>query len=227
MQIARDSNLWREQCFQNSSFFETQLRRREFLANVPVDDERFRYFQRVWGEVKPEDLANAPIAPDERKRMLANWDPSYSTEKVDWYSEFIHREAPIAISWLQQPRHRESPGHEHLEVRGVGTYNPPGNNDSSFAVAPLDDGSICLWNLSASTGRKGEISARSASATVSISSQGNQDRSKMINTGVTECVSIDNERGKAYIAVQSCKLKPCGVYVAIKRPSLHRFFSTP
>jgi hypothetical protein len=190
------------------------------LANVPVEDERFRYFQSVLATAHPGATTNSPTRLADRATMLSNWDPSYPSEQVDWYSEFIHREAPIAISWLQQPRNRESPGREYFEVRGVGIYDPPGNVNKSFAVAPLDDGSICLWNLRTSAGRHGEIAARSTAGTLSQSGAENQERSKMISTGVTECVSIDNERGKAYIAVQSCKLQMClASNAAIKRPS--------
>jgi hypothetical protein len=143
---------------------------------------------------------------NERTRILANWDPSYLDEKVDWYSEFIHRSAPIAVNWLQQPRNRENVDHEPMEIRGAGVYNPPGENEASMLVGPLDDGSICIWDASGPPGQRGRIVSRSAAHTLSPSgSTSDVSRSRMINTGVTECISVDNHSKRAYIAVQCGK----------------------
>lgn len=155
------------------------------------------------------NTANSPAAAlplrasEERIRIMANWDPSYKTEKVDWYTEYIHRNAPIEVSWLQQPRNRESPEHEALEVRGVGVYNPPGRKERGFAVGPLDDGSVAIWDLTGSMGRKGGILGRSDAGV--LLADGMKSGTKLANTGVVECVTVDNERGRAYIAVQSGK----------------------
>lgn len=141
-----------------------------------------------------------------RTRILANWDPSYPDEHVDWYAEFIQRSAPIAVSWLQQPRTGESFDQEPMEIRGAGIYNPPGDDETSMVVGPLDDGSICIWDVSVPSGQRGHIISRSATHTLSTSgSPLDVSRSRMINTGVTECVSIDNNSKRAYIAVQCGK----------------------
>jgi hypothetical protein len=143
----------------------------------------------------------------EKARILANWDPSYPGENIDWYSEFIHRYSPITVSWLQQPRNRENLEHEPVEVRGIGVHNCPGDDNFSIALAPLDDGSVCLWDLSGSFGTRGRIIGRSQRSILCTSSSTAPKalRAKMINTGVVECVSINNERKRAYIAVQSGK----------------------
>jgi WD40 repeat protein len=143
---------------------------------------------------------------NERIRILANWDPIFPDEKVDWYSEFIHRSAPIAINWLQQPRNIESGEPHPMEVRGAGIFNSPGGDEASMVVGPLDDGSICIWDVNGPPGRRGRIIARSATHTLSTTGSAMiAPRSKMINTGVTECISIDNHRKRAYIAVQCGK----------------------
>jgi hypothetical protein len=136
---------------------------------------------------------------------MANWDPSYPEEKVQWYDEYIARTAPISTSWLQQPRNRESPEHEYLEVRGMGIYTPAGEEDATLVVGPLDDGSVCLWNISGTKGRKGSIVARSKSGLISanpVGQDGTGRRSKLISAGVTECVSVDSARRRAFFAVQ-------------------------
>ena len=142
----------------------------------------------------------------EKIRIMANWDPSYPTEKPRWYDEYIQRNAPICTSWLQQPRHRESPDHEYLEVRGMGLYTPAGESDATLVVGPLDDGSICIWDIRGTHGKKGSIIARSKSGLLSVDptpQTTSNKRSKMISTGVTECVSVDSARKRAFFAVQS------------------------
>lgn len=157
--------------------------------------------------IKPrEEARDFKARSNENIRILANWDPSYPTEKVDWYSEFIARHADISTSWLQQPRNRESAEHEYLEVRGMGLYTPQGESDSTLVVAPLDDGSVCIWDISGTHAQKGSILARSKSGLLSVdegAQSGAVKRSKMICTGVTECISVDSARKRAYIAVQS------------------------
>lgn len=134
--------------------------------------------------------------------MIANWDPSYPRETVDWYDEYIARKAPISTSWFQQPR-RAGASNEYLEVRGMGLYTSPGDQQATRVVAPLDDGSICLWDLSGP--RKGAIVARSKPGMLEIGGRNDGERSKMISTGITECVSIDSAQKRLYVAVQDGK----------------------
>lgn len=124
---------------------------------------------------------------------------------MSWYDEYIARNGPIQTSWLEQPRHRESAQHEHLEIRGMALYTEQGDSDSTLVVAPLDDGSVCIWDIEGTKGRKGSIIARSNSA-ILFPGDARLDkaanRSKLISPGVTECVSIDSARKRAYIAIQ-------------------------
>lgn len=144
---------------------------------------------------------------NEKVRILANWDPSYPDESVSWYEEYIHRYAPISVSWLQQPKNRESASHEALEVRGMALYNPPEDPEQTLVVSPLDDGSICLWDLTGVSGQKGRIVARSKSGLLSVRGGGGDippgPRSKMVSTGVVECISVDSAQRTAYVAIQS------------------------
>jgi hypothetical protein len=151
---------------------------------------------------------------NEKIRIMANWDPSYPQEKVNWYDEYIARNAPISTSWMEQARDRESAGHEYLEARGVAVYTPPGEADATLVLAPLDDGSLCLWDVSGVRGRKGAIIGRSRPGILSVDKNpepGEAWRSKMISTGVTECISIDSAQNKAYIAVQSGNYIPFSI----------------
>jgi WD40 repeat protein len=95
-----------------------------------------------------------------------------------------------------------------VEARGMATYNPY-NGDSGgatmLAVAPLDDGSVCLWDVKGTFAKQGAIVARSEPGILFIDGPAGQNtrRSKRIDTGVTECVSVNNNDHKAFFAVQS------------------------
>jgi hypothetical protein len=184
-----------------SSFVESLRRRRELISTEPAHEPRFRELARALAGgnglgdsrlIKPrEEARDMKAKSNEKIRIMANWDPSYPGEEVNWYDEYIARNAPISTSWFQQPRNRESAEHEYLEVRGMAIYTRPGEPSSALAVAPLDDGSLCLWDISGTEGRKGSIVARSKSGILSVDptpQTGTGPRSKMISTGVTECV---------------------------------------
>lgn len=218
LELGRDDNLWREQCFNSSSFLTNLRRRQQLITSEPTHEPRFRDLARALANgnglgdsrlIKPrEEARDLKARSNERIRIMANWDPSYPEEKVQWYDEFIARNAPISTSWLQQPRNRESPEHEYLEVRGMGIYTPPGEEDATLVVGPLDDGSVCLWDITGTKGRKGSIIARSRSGLISAdeaAQKGTGKRSKLISTGVTECVSVDSARKRAFFAVQHGK----------------------
>jgi hypothetical protein len=215
LDLGRDDTLWREQCFNSSSFLTNLRRRQQLIASEPTQESRFRDLARALANgnglgdsrlFQPrEEARDLKARSNEKIRIMANWDPSYPEEKVQWYDEYIARNAPISISWLQQPRNRESPEHEYLEVRGMGIYTPPGEEDATLVVGPLDDGSVCLWDISGRKGRKGSIIARSKSGLISgdpASQIGTGKHSKLISTGVTECVSVDSSRKRAFFAVQ-------------------------
>ncbi|TGO27645.1 hypothetical protein BPAE_0039g00550 [Botrytis paeoniae] len=215
LELGRDDTLWRDQCFTHSSFLERLRRRQELISTESEDDSGMRDLaialatNNGTGDSrlhKPRHEArDLKAQSNERVRILANWDPSYPTEKVKWYDEYIARNAPISTSWVQQPRHRESASHEHLEVRGMALYTPMGESKTTMVVAPLDDGSICIWDISTDAPKKGSIIARSKSGILSVDENPKdfKSRSKMISTGVTECISVDSTLKKAYVAVQS------------------------
>ncbi|KAL3423470.1 F-box domain-containing protein [Phlyctema vagabunda] len=215
--IGRDDKLWREQCFVKSSFLESLRRRQELISSTAtVQEPRFRDLARALAH--GNGLGRSRLAPppqneardvkaraNERIRIMANWDPSYPGEKVRWYDEYIARNAPISTSFFEQPRNRESAEHEYLEVRGMALYKPVGEVRSVFVVAPLDDGSVCLWDVCGTKGKKGSIVARSKAGILALDDQPSDrsKRSKMISTGVTECITVDNALKRAFVAVQS------------------------
>ncbi len=144
-------------------------------------------------------------------RAMASWDPTYPDEKVDWYDEYIARHAPLSMSWLEQPFSEQNGVREKLETRGLGIFK---DHDDSIVVAPLEDGSVCLWNIgrhgAAPDLSDGQIMSRSRPGLLSVNGprgstwqNPTKSRAKMTSTGVVECVSVDRARNKAYFAVQS------------------------
>lgn len=160
---------------------------------------------------------SADLRVRERVRIMANWDPSYPSERVSWYNEYIQRYAPTSVSWLQNPHvyTSETSEIELVEARGVALYRPDDPNErcggveTVLAVSPLDDGGVCIWDITGAKGRKGAIVSRSKPGILFIDGPGqdNTRRSKRVDSGVTECVSVDSQHHRAFFAVQS---RECG-----------------
>lgn len=144
-----------------------------------------------------------------RAALLANWDPSYPGEKVDFYQEFIQRHAPHELKWFQEARHGSQEDNLRHEATGAGiVYGQSGLAER--LVAPLEDGSVCVWDASAREGRLGRIVARSAvgllprkGSDLDMDTRLRQSRAAMTETGAVECVSVDSRAGKAFFAVQN------------------------
>ena len=227
LKISRDNELWRNLCFDNSHF---ELARRHSAAQlattVPSNPILFFELQkraraiaslRVQNGQSPirQKLLQAEISSSsletDRIRAMANWDPSYSSEKVDWYGEYIARHAPVSISWLQQPGRTGRGSEEKKEVRGMGLYRV---NHGMKVVGPLDDGSVCIWDIRDRVGlggkalRPGTVLGLSKPGLLSTSTEYSAGAptvsdTKLGNTGIVDCVSVDNVRSKAYFAVRS------------------------
>ncbi|KAI4254539.1 MAG: hypothetical protein LQ352_003047, partial [Teloschistes flavicans] len=211
-QITRDVEFWRQLCFEDSNSAATQKRRDlQFIApSLYRQPARVFELQRraralsAHSGFGPND-GEASARNKKYRAAIANWDPSFSSEKVDWYDEYIARHAPISMSWLQQPasRHSGAP----LEIKGLGVYERYGGD--SLVIAPLDDGSVSIWNI----GRQDEPGSNSRGTVAALTEPGllsvpSHDQSKDANRvrltsssdGIVEGVSIDRIRNKTYFA---------------------------
>ena len=161
--------------------------------------------------IRPEQPARGPDREEEGEdeaRAAADWDPSDETEEIDWYSEYVARHGPIAFRWLQAP-----PGLG--DVKGVGLFRGWTAARDDRVVAPLDDGTVCVWDLShayAHVGRdggKGRIVGMSRPGVLTADLSGRGRRSPGRNgvdfapefPQVGECVSVDSLQRRAYMAV--------------------------
>ncbi|KAF3057102.1 hypothetical protein GL218_05978 [Daldinia childiae] len=217
--LCRDGNFWRDRSLSASAVSErirlsrlgsdwidedgatlTGVPTAAGQANQTQDDQNAVH----WNRLESLSQLSSKRRKREQARIAANWDPTFPNEKTNWYNEYIHRYGPIAVSWFEQPQVQTGSIRTHLDASGIALYNPPGGNEL-FAVSPLDDGSICLWDVKGTRSRKGSILSRSNPGLLCADGPGADlsRRSKMINTGVTECVSIDSVNHVAFFAIQS------------------------
>jgi hypothetical protein len=98
---------------------------------------------------------------------------------------------------------REGDATDYIEARGLTTYRP--TDGELLAVAPLDDGSVCLWDIKGTRARKGAILARSDPGILlpDRPAVGKSPRSDRIDTAVTEFVSVDHQQNRAFFAVRN------------------------
>lgn len=133
----------------------------------------------------------------------------YRSEKIDWYDEYIARHANLSTSWLEQPSDGIGDVATRREIRGLALKK----DDQKTVIAPLDDGSVCLWNIRPSDGsqasRSGRIIARSKPGLLLAGGSGSciEKTPSSCNANVTfpsavECVSIDSTRNRAFFAVE-------------------------
>ena len=155
----------------------------------------------------------------------AQWDPSYEGEDTDWYAEYVARHAPMSFQWLENPvapanesDMSDEEGDDDLlwppiapEVKGMGLLKDRSYQGSDKIVGPLDDGSICLWDLNRSIYRRdrlsrGRISGLSGAGILTMDNfsdtySAGRGETNHDFVGVGDCVSMDSTRQRAYIAV--------------------------
>ncbi|KLU87991.1 F-box domain-containing protein [Magnaporthiopsis poae ATCC 64411] len=226
--LFRDNVFWRSICFQESSFLEAFNRRAALLSRGRFPFDYFHPPRDHGGDGDASlgrRVSTSPPQPlvssneernameNERARLVANWDLTYPGENVSWYDEYIQRHGHITVSWFQLPRTRDGDRvSEPIEARGVALYSPDdpwatttgSGSGALFAVSPLDDGSVCLWDVNGSKGRRGATYKKSQAEILYVDGPGrdNRRRSKRVDSGVTECVAVDSHRKRAFVAVQ-------------------------
>lgn len=164
----------------------------------------------------PEQRTDEHYVLRSRKAAAAvtAWDPSYETEEVDWYSEYIARHGPVSLSWLQQPHSKHGRNKkERYEVKGMGLLRDWSHAGEDKVVAPLENGGVCIWDLnrshnsSCSFGAKGGVIGMSAPGILTQDMSRGASESKSVSTSfvssVGESVSVDSIRRRAYFAAGS------------------------
>jgi hypothetical protein len=206
LHLCRDDNLWKLECFDASRAESRRRRLRIDPANTQLHTLRSAFNQLSGQPSQSLGQSSAPkLSPAaETQRAFANWDPSYGSETVNFYDEYIHRHGPINIGWLSMP------GDDSLEATGLGLLQDS-EGDSQHLAASLDDGSVCIWDVSprytSSDLSQGRIVGKSSTGLLSGGSRAGQSREEakaiMTETGAVESVSIDNDRRRGYFAHNS------------------------
>jgi len=220
--LGRDNALWRIECFAHSQA-ERLRRRRELLHS---QDPRLAQIRNavsalpsgnhtthdvvhvVGGPAEPASSDPVAQARSQRIRALANWEPGYPGESIDYYEEYIQRHADIKTGWLNLPKSHTTDRDEYREATGVGLLVDQQDQTREHAVAALDDGSICIWDLSGRSqshnGGGGRLLAQSKPGLLSGQQPqaSSESHAIMTETGAVECVCVDSTARKAYFAVQ-------------------------
>lgn len=215
--ISRDSRLWKQLCFQDSKFkLWEKYKGRELRTPLPALQPRVDNLeQRISRSISRDDGGLLPHRKKTKNdRSFASWDPSSPGEKVNWYEEYTARHAQLSLNWLRRPVDiAKRPEKIMHEIRGMGLKY---DGDEGIVVAPLDDGSVCLWNIgrrnelvpSAKSGRimacsKPGLLINSAAEGTVASGKRAMPKADLGADGVVECVSVDRHRNKAYFAVDN------------------------
>ncbi|KAF1347741.1 hypothetical protein BDV97DRAFT_399953 [Delphinella strobiligena] len=208
-ELCRDNTIWKQECF-NASRAEAK-RRRQLIDSSTSPLATLRYAFAGWsGPDALEGNISQPAraaASSARSRALANWDPAYPNEKPNYYQEYIHRHAPINVGWLRIPS-LAGEGSEPNEATGVGLLQHTESGSPQHIVAPLDDGSISIWDIqpreTGSPPSQGNVVGRSAVGLLSGTDPTKHSlaniRSIMTETGAVESVSIDSWQKRGYFA---------------------------
>ncbi|KAL9059690.1 MAG: hypothetical protein Q9162_000991 [Coniocarpon cinnabarinum] len=224
--LARDSNLWKNICFEHSRY--EYSRRRHGSATAQAAEDLVRLQDAITGVASSnEDFADSNVhvtssiserfSPSaRRKRALISWDPSHSNEKHDFYDEFRQRHAPIAVDWFEESnpgRHAvpidwyeglKSGRHAApVEATGLGCLTDD-ENVLHHVVAPMENDSLCVWQASSTdeSGISGCLKARSQPGLLSAEHNHAGPVPTITNdTGAIENVSIDSKQRRGYFAV--------------------------
>jgi hypothetical protein len=206
LHLCRDDNLWKLECFDASRAESRRRRLRIDPTNTQFHTLRSAFNQLSGQPSQPSSQDAAPkLSPAaETQCAFANWDPSYGSDTLNFYDEYIHRHGPINIGWLSMPED------ETLEATGLGLIQGS-DGDPQHLAASLDDGSVCIWDMQPRYTNtdltQGRIVGKSSPGLLSGGSRAELSREEvkaiMTETGAVESVSIDNERKRGYFAQNS------------------------
>ncbi|KAK2737655.1 hypothetical protein FQN57_007462 [Myotisia sp. PD_48] len=179
-EVARDNLLWRKRCYREvvQAYHQPTARRVGMTRNTE----------------------HAPSS-------AARWDPTSDEENICWYSEYVARHSPISVTWLEIPDAGQLDNGKSCRIRevgGMGLLKDISYNGSDKIIGPLDDGTVCVWDLSRSSDResrksRGRAIAESQPGLLTSYQDGRADK----NLVVSECVSIDSPSNRAYFVVDT------------------------
>ncbi|KXJ91515.1 hypothetical protein Micbo1qcDRAFT_163270 [Microdochium bolleyi] len=207
--LCRDNGFWRHLALSPAALSRyRQLSgggQQHHRADVPPPD--VHHAVDPW-EAASSLLEQPSLSTKQHARVIANWDTTFPQESPRWYDEYIHRHAPVVVNWPQQPMTEgktATAGSVPIDVRGLALYRPPSEAHAAYAVAPLEDGSVCLWDVKggSATRKKGAIAAHSKAGLLweHVPPHSYPRRSTITDPGILESVTVDDQRGVAFFAI--------------------------
>ena len=213
--LSRDNGVWRtlvsaKCCSKNCCYSPTQ-RRKEFFsgAQIPVPDPAVLQLRAAVRSAASSHGNETAIQAEDHKLRGARSGKNreVATQDVNFYHEYIARHSSLAMSWLEKPA--EEKRDYGLEIRGLAHFG----GLQETIIAPLDDSSVCLWNVgcdsSASSTSNGRIQARSKPGLLlpngrhpSLDSGEGSHPNMPWNEAIVENVSVDKLRKRVYFAVK-------------------------
>ncbi|KAJ5482979.1 hypothetical protein N7539_006425 [Penicillium diatomitis] len=223
--LARDNNSWKLHCYEQSWAARQALRSQhdrnaESLLLNPTATLRSLGQHSLRDLIQPPEPSSEHLnphgtrisSPGDLARAASHWDSSMEGEQVDWYSEYVARHGPMSFSWIQQAL---KPGGESWrkdahEIKGMGLLKDWSSAKEDRIVAPLDDGTVCIWDIGHSRPAgprsvRGRILGRSEPGILMKSLRpardGTSSQSSLSFLDLGEGVSIDSFQRRAYLAV--------------------------
>lgn len=207
LKITSDNELWKRFCVDSSQ--SAAVRRGiEFVSGAPAPVQDPAVVQlRSAAHHTSHNRGNDRLSLTARGITSTEHaeDDSFPAQsaQLSWYGEYVARNAPLTLSWLQPPHRQDGQaGRQETETRGLDCFGDLGEH----VIAPLDDGSVCIWDigrdLDASNDRTGRMMARSKTGLLSANGPAKASLPEPASSnGIVECVSVDAPRNKAYFAV--------------------------
>lgn len=187
---ARANTLWRYKCFEKSPSA-SMSREKDILTsltgalnNLSLSDERQRSQTGLHEQQVPR--AEPQTHASRRAQATNRWDLSGPGEKVDWYSEYKARHAPLRIEWMESGLSGQE------DIRGISVLD-----HSSRMVGYLEDQSIRIWDLRTDSNGKRQFRELGRSAPSLLSAESDSPAESF----VVDCVSSFSAKHKTFVAV--------------------------
>lgn len=199
--LARDNDLWKGECFVHSRAESKRLRETRLLnqgANLVALRQAMTTLPR--SAVAPFDQPGHPDLDAKntgefaRKRAWASWDPSFPSEKLDFYREYIHRHADLHHTWIHDTTETRVKSKKQLEAIGMGVFP-----EEDKIIAPMEDGSVCIWDIHPTNpSERGFVRSRPGLVPFGPLSQ-----QSVWETTAIETISVNSTMKRVYIASHS------------------------
>lgn len=191
LQVGRDSQLWKAKVFEKSPSAAHAFTSGNGLADLLNGLS----LSSVSRSAESVGTSRTEVHLSRRDRAIAKWDCTDKAECIDWYSEYIARNAALSVEWQ---------GHKTgNEIRSMALFD-----SETKILSAMEDGSLKIWDIrTAMNGRRSLrqlTSSRSGLLFNDLSSPGGPSSAKSLpNVGqAVDSTLVDGSGTKAYIAVE-------------------------